>query len=214
MRQVRLISRKGWMPTSRVLSTEKDVFISRCSGTLARGPDGSSCRSFESAKMRLGYRSLTGMSTYRLRCDPREPPPLARPHVRVGRPEAVRSPLQGDPILRTKPVSELQAAGLRDVRPHRAGNGTRRAPAKGGVSAAGRRRPRNERRRPLPAPHSQLTIQNPQRPHAEHPRRWQLTRMKIWSDLHGDMQSQAEMPWPPARRAGGNNNVGPYPMQP
>jgi hypothetical protein len=38
--------------------------------------------------------------------------------------------------------------------------------------------------------------------------------VKIWSDLHGDMQSQAEMPWPPALVAGGNKNVGPYPMQP
>ena len=36
---------------------------------------------------------------------------------------------------------------------------------------------------------------------------------KIWSDLHGDMQSQAEMPWPPTGEAseGGNNRVGPYP---
>jgi len=38
--------------------------------------------------------------------------------------------------------------------------------------------------------------------------------VKIWSDLHGDMQSQAEMPWPPAFGAGGNKNVGPYPVQP
>jgi hypothetical protein len=38
--------------------------------------------------------------------------------------------------------------------------------------------------------------------------------VKIWSDLHGDMQSQAEMPWPSGTIAGGNNNVGPYPMQP
>jgi hypothetical protein len=39
-------------------------------------------------------------------------------------------------------------------------------------------------------------------------------KVKIWSDLHGDMQSQAEMSWPPADLAGGNRNVGPYPMQP
>jgi hypothetical protein len=38
--------------------------------------------------------------------------------------------------------------------------------------------------------------------------------VKIWSDLHGDMQSQAEMSWPPALSAGGNKNVGPYPVQP
>ena len=38
--------------------------------------------------------------------------------------------------------------------------------------------------------------------------------VKIWSDLHGDMQSQAEMPWPPALGAGGNKYVGPYPVQP
>jgi hypothetical protein len=56
------------------------------------------------------------------------------------------------------------------------------------------------------------SIQNPQRPYAEH-----RTRLvKIWSDLHGDMQSQAEMPWPPLlkRRSGGNKSVGPYPSQP
>ena len=40
------------------------------------------------------------------------------------------------------------------------------------------------------------------------------SEVKIWSDLHGDMQSQAEMTWPPALDAGGNNNVGPYPVQP
>jgi hypothetical protein len=39
--------------------------------------------------------------------------------------------------------------------------------------------------------------------------------VKRWSDLHGDMQSQAEMNWPPALgSAGGNKSVGPYPMQP
>ena len=42
--------------------------------------------------------------------------------------------------------------------------------------------------------------QNPQRPYAKHPRR--ITRVKIWSDLHGDMQSQAEMPWPLAQKTG------------
>jgi hypothetical protein len=36
--------------------------------------------------------------------------------------------------------------------------------------------------------------------------------VKIWSDLHGDMQSQAEMTWPTdAVSVGGNNDVGPYP---
>ena len=35
-------------------------------------------------------------------------------------------------------------------------------------------------------------IKNPQRPYAEH----RLVAVKIWSDLHGDMQSQAEMTWP------------------
>ena len=36
--------------------------------------------------------------------------------------------------------------------------------------------------------------------------------VKIWSDLHGDMQSQAEMTWPPIHnRIGGNKCVGPYP---
>ena len=44
-----------------------------------------------------------------------------------------------------------------------------------------------------------------------------LMPVKIWSDLHGDMQSQAEMTWPPRTDKGplgGNNNVGPYPSQP
>jgi hypothetical protein len=38
--------------------------------------------------------------------------------------------------------------------------------------------------------------------------------MKIWSDLHGDMQSQAETTWPLFRASspdGGNRCVGPYP---
>jgi hypothetical protein len=35
-------------------------------------------------------------------------------------------------------------------------------------------------------------VENPQRPYAEH-----REAVKIWSDLHGDMQSQAEMTWPP-----------------
>ncbi len=40
--------------------------------------------------------------------------------------------------------------------------------------------------------------------------------MKIWSDLHGDMQSQAEMSWPLSYVSwlSGNRSVGPYPMQP
>ena len=36
---------------------------------------------------------------------------------------------------------------------------------------------------------------NPQRPYAKH---LAELKVKIWSDLHGDMQSQAEMSWPPA----------------
>ena len=52
---------------------------------------------------------------------------------------------------------------------------------------------------------------NPQRPYARHHAKHVV---KIWSDLHGDMQSQAEMPWPTIDAIGGNNNVGPYPMQP
>ena len=39
-------------------------------------------------------------------------------------------------------------------------------------------------------------------------------KVKIWSDLHGDMQSQAEMSWPSTNLVGGNKYVGPYPMQP
>ena len=54
--------------------------------------------------------------------------------------------------------------------------------------------------------------QNPQRPYAEHTHR--DVSVKIWPDLHGDMQSQAEMSWPPTQFVGGNRNVGPYPMQP
>jgi hypothetical protein len=42
----------------------------------------------------------------------------------------------------------------------------------------------------------------------------QAIEVKIWSDLHGDMQSQAEMPWPLGDAPSGNKNVGPYPMQP
>ena len=56
-------------------------------------------------------------------------------------------------------------------------------------------------------------MENPQRPHAKHLA--PSSDVKIWSDLHGDMQSQTEMLWPPnPKRVGGNNNVGPYPMQP
>jgi hypothetical protein len=54
-------------------------------------------------------------------------------------------------------------------------------------------------------------VKNPQRPYAEHLER---SKVKIWSDLHGDMQSQAEMPWPLGDAPSGNRNVGPYPMQP
>jgi hypothetical protein len=53
-------------------------------------------------------------------------------------------------------------------------------------------------------------IQNPQRPYAEH----QARLVKRWSDLHGDMQSQAEMPWPLPESGSGNKSVGPYPSQP
>ena len=42
--------------------------------------------------------------------------------------------------------------------------------------------------------------------------------VKIWSDLHGDMESQAEqeMTWPTDAHVvrPGNNSVGPYPPQP
>ena len=34
--------------------------------------------------------------------------------------------------------------------------------------------------------------------------------MKIQSELHGDMQSQAEMTWPPMEIVGSNKTVGPY----
>ena len=34
---------------------------------------------------------------------------------------------------------------------------------------------------------------------------------KIQSELHGDMQSQAEMTWPPSFALGRNKTVGPYP---
>ena len=42
------------------------------------------------------------------------------------------------------------------------------------------------------------------------------TAVKRWSDLHGDMQSQAEMTWPPSRRwaCRWQQSVGPYPVQP
>jgi len=61
-------------------------------------------------------------------------------------------------------------------------------------------------------PGASRRIRNPQRPYAEHPP-VELGAVKIWSDLHGDMQSQAEMTWPTAQHtaAGGNNRVGPYP---
>ena len=54
-----------------------------------------------------------------------------------------------------------------------------------------------------------VALQNPQRLHARQGRE----ARKIQSELHGDMQSQAEMTWPPRRgkRARGNNSVGPYP---
>ena len=38
--------------------------------------------------------------------------------------------------------------------------------------------------------------------------------MKIQSELHGDMQSQAEMTWPSEQTVlGSNTTVGPYPSQ-
>jgi hypothetical protein len=39
--------------------------------------------------------------------------------------------------------------------------------------------------------------------------------VKIWSDLHGDMQSQAEMTWPSIESdsVGSNRSVGPYPLR-
>jgi len=43
-----------------------------------------------------------------------------------------------------------------------------------------------------------LGVQNPQRLYAEHLQQ----QMKIQSELHGDMQSQAEMTWPPTRLPG------------
>ena len=46
MRQVRPISRKDWMRTSRASSMEKEVFTSRSDGTLARELVGNSFRSF------------------------------------------------------------------------------------------------------------------------------------------------------------------------
>ena len=43
-----------------------------------------------------------------------------------------------------------------------------------------------------------IGVQNPQRLYAEHLHK----QMKIQSELHGDMQSQAEMTWPPTRQPG------------
>ena len=64
--------------------------------------------------------------------------------------------------------------------------------------------------------------ENPQRLYAEHPicPEAAASGMKIQSELHGDMQSQAEMTWPPAPPpppvgavVGGNRAVGPYPLR-
>jgi len=52
-----------------------------------------------------------------------------------------------------------------------------------------------------------VALQNPQRLHARQGRE----ARKIQSELHGDMQSQAEMTWPSSLRLGSNNTVGPYP---
>jgi hypothetical protein len=46
-------------------------------------------------------------------------------------------------------------------------------------------------------------FENPQRPHAGHIDQAELDVM-IWSDLHGDVQSAAEMSAPPPQ--GGSNN--------
>ena len=45
-----------------------------------------------------------------------------------------------------------------------------------------------------------MSVQNPQRPYAEH-HSGEAETVKRWSDLHGDMQSQAEMTWPTKRHA-------------
>ncbi len=37
-----------------------------------------------------------------------------------------------------------------------------------------------------------------------------MTIRKIQSELHGDMQSQAEMSWPSTDMVGSNKTVGPY----
>jgi hypothetical protein len=52
-----------------------------------------------------------------------------------------------------------------------------------------------------------VAVQNPQRLYAGQG----STSRKIQSELHGDMQSQAEMTWPSSVKLGSNNTVGPYP---
>ena len=52
------------------------------------------------------------------------------------------------------------------------------------------------------------SAQNPQRLHAR--REGPRPLAKIQSELHGDMQSQAEMTWPSSPGLGSNKSVGPY----
>jgi hypothetical protein len=45
---------------------------------------------------------------------------------------------------------------------------------------------------------------------SETARRTEALPLKVQSELHGDMQSQAEMTWPPSEELGSNTTVGPY----
>ena len=114
------------------------------------------------------------------------------------------------PFFERNPLLSAKHADFEKFASVVSGNGSRPTPHQGRLRPAARDRALDEWGRPIPKgalgrARSCLRILRDCTPN-----RARCAR-KIQSELHGDMQSQAEMTWPSSLRLGSNNTVGPYP---
>src|SRR6266566_8483594 len=193
--RVRTISRKGWIAISRVTSTEKEASRSRCNATRRVASGFSSSQS--SHVSQNGDRAqVLGLIRERLGCGRIRPNSKRdRALVLVVRNrrdllERVIPFFERNPMLSAKQADfEKFAAIVRELAlgHHRTDAGFGRL-LELALSMNGDGRFRKVRWKEL------VAVQNPQRLHARQGREVR----KIQSELHGDMQSQAEMTWPPS----------------
>ena len=105
------------------------------------------------------------------------------------------------PLLQTQSTSLREEGHLRDIRHHRSSDGGRHPPLPLGFRAFGADGLRDERGRAVSEVVPWRGDRKPE-PSETVRRTSRANGMKIQSELHGDMQSQAEMTWPSPTRSG------------